>query len=95
MSMPTELRDIAAAVRDVTRPSSPIPAGEVRDAVAEVLAATVRTHRRFPETAESVEMCSCGDEWACADVTAVRTLALVISRMAGDEAARVNRGWRI
>jgi hypothetical protein len=95
MATPTELRDITVAMHDMTRPSSPIPAGELRDAVDEVLTATVGNHRLIPETPESVAMCRCGDEWVCAEVKAVRTVALIITRMAEDEAARVNNGWRI
>jgi hypothetical protein len=95
MPTPTELSDIATAMHNITRPASPLPAGELRDAVGEVLTVTVQHHRRIPETEESVAMCSCGDEWVCAEVTAVRALAQVITRQTEDEAARANNGWRI
>lgn len=95
MATPTELRDIATAMYDITRAVSPIPRSELRDAIGEVLLTTNISHRRIPETADTVAMCSCGDEWVCAEVKAVQALALLISRLTEDESARSNNGWRV
>lgn len=84
--MQDEIRDINEAIHRVNSRYSPIPAGDLRDAFYEVLVTTVRQHRHVPETPEQVAMCECGDEWACREVTAMRQLARVITRMAEDAA---------
>lgn len=78
----SEISTIREAARLVDSSISPIPAGELRTAVRDVMAAIVRQHHHIPETSDQVAFCDCGDEWPCREVTAVHTLARVIIRMA-------------
>jgi len=80
--MQSETRDISEAIRTVNSSVSPIPAGELRTAVREVLKATIQHHTYIAGTHEQVAFCDCGDEWPCPDVRAVHTLARTILRMA-------------
>lgn len=81
--MQDEIRDIHQADRDLFGAFAPIPRGPLRDAISGVLATTVQRHHHVPGTPEQVAYCQwCSEEWPCPDVTAVHTLAQVITRMA-------------
>jgi len=85
--MQPEISTIREGIRTVTSSVSPIPVGELRDAVHDVMATVARNHRYLDATDEDPAYCEwCRDEWPCPDVRAVHKLARVITRMAEDAA---------
>lgn len=89
-----EREEISKACRMLDGPWSPL-AGELRNAAQDTLAAVHAWHRFVPETAEAVAGCSCGDEWACPQVSAAHRLARVIVAQAEERRIEAGNGWLV